>query len=159
MSPSSDQPSARNPNSGNRAFDDPGANDPTPQRAGRTMRAVVDQVRRRAGLERDEEAERVVRATMHKLGARISSGQARDLAAVLPPELGEELTNHGTRQATSVDKHELIDQISAEIHSVDAETVEEHVAVVLHTVRQWAPDTELDDTLAQLPPQLAALFG
>jgi hypothetical protein len=48
--------------------------------------AFVDAVMQAAGIDHDE-AERAVRATLTALAERISAGEARDLAAQLPPEL------------------------------------------------------------------------
>lgn len=124
MTSSNDQPSSRNPASPDLGFDDRGANDPDPRHSSRDLRGFVGQVQQRTGLEREEEAERLTRATLRKLGECVSSGQARELSATLPPELETELISHSTKQARSFDKGELIDQISGEVHSVDAEQVE-----------------------------------
>lgn len=156
--PSSDQPASRNPTSSNRAFDDGRANDPNLARSSAGLREFVGQVQRLTGLETEEETETLARATLRKLGARISSGQARDLTGALPAELTAEMVSQNTPQASAFDKHELVDQISGEVHSVDAEKVERQVVAVLQTLAQWVPDDQVDDTLAQLPGELAALF-
>lgn len=88
----------------------------------------------------------------------VSSGQAQELTRSLPPELIAEATSQNSAQAKAVDKDGLIDQISGEVHSVDAEKVEKQVATVLSTLKRWAPNGEIDDTVAQLPASLAALF-
>jgi uncharacterized protein (DUF2267 family) len=159
MNASQDQPAARNPASDNLAFDDPTANDPDPARSGPALQRFVEQVQRLAGLSTESEAETLTRATLSKLGERISSGQARDLTAALPAELAAELTSHATPQATAFQRDELLDQVSGVIHSVDIETVEAQVVAVLTTLKQWVPGDQLDDTFAQLPPDLVNLFG
>lgn len=159
MAPAPDQPSSRNPDSPALGLDDPRAQDPDPRKSSRELRSFVSQVGERAGLEQEEEAERLARATFRQLGERLSSGQARDLSGTLPAELATELKARQSGQARAFDKDELIDRVSGEVHSVDAERVEAQVRAVLSTLKQWAPPGQIDDTLAQLPAGLADLFG
>ncbi len=129
---------------------------PGPQ--GMTMETFLEQVQQRAGLSTQKEADRLARATMSTLSERVTAGQVDDLSPALPPELRTELGRF-SGQARSFDKLGFLDRVSGEIESVDLEETEKQVRAVFAVLRQWAPSGELDDTLAQLPQDLAALFG
>lgn len=47
----------------------------------------IAQVQRRADLSTKDEAERAIRATLETLAGRLAGGEAKDLAAQLPPEI------------------------------------------------------------------------
>jgi uncharacterized protein (DUF2267 family) len=124
----------------------------------REMTDFVNTVRRDAKLEKYEEAEQLSRASLEALGQSISGGQAKQLAQWLPKQLQPELAEqHG--QASAFDKAQFIDKVGGKIYSVDSDEVERQVGVVLATARAAAPSGEVDDTLAQLPPELSALFN
>lgn len=129
--------------------------DPGPQ--GMTMATFVEQVQQRAGLSSQQEADRLVRATMSTLSERVTGGQVDDLSPALPPELRTELTRF-TGQATSFDKNTFLDRITGEIDTVDLGEAERQVRAVLSVLRSWAPGREIEDTIAQLPRDLADLF-
>lgn len=121
------------------------------------MRTFAEQVRSSAGLSSSDEASRVSRATLTTLAEAISAGQVDELAQGLPPELRSELSQR-SGQARSLNKTEFLDRVSGEIATTDMEATEEQVRAVLTTLRQWAPEGETDDTVAQLPRSLAGLF-
>ncbi|SNR36016.1 Uncharacterized conserved protein, DUF2267 family [Haloechinothrix alba] len=121
------------------------------------MHQFVRNVQDRAGLETYGESHQLSRAAMTVLGQSVSGGQAKKLAAWLPPELHAELAEeHG--HATAFDKHAFLDKIAGFIPSVDLDEVEKQVSAVLRTLHGSAPEDELTDTIDQLPPELAALF-
>lgn len=128
---------------------------PGPQ--GLTMETFLEQVQQRAGLASREEADRLARATMSSLSERVTNGQVNDLSPALPPELRTELGRHAG-QAQAFDKDTFLDRLSGEIDTVDIDEVERQVRAVFAVLREWAPAGEIDDTLAQLPADLAGLF-
>lgn len=121
------------------------------------MSEFVEQVRERAGIDNVEEADQLSRASAQVLGQTISGGQAENLALQLPDELGAELAAQ-RGQASAFDKAQFLEKIGGKILSVDADRVERQVSAVLSTIRDTARRGELDDTLAQLPPELAEMF-
>jgi uncharacterized protein (DUF2267 family) len=138
---------------------DENPDDPNPARSSATLAAFTGQVQRRIGLETQSEAEVLVRATLNELGKAISSGLAQDLTVSLPPELSAELRAQRPKddQARSVTKGAFVDAVSGHVTSVDAEKVEHQVEQVLHLLREWLPEDQVDRTLEQLPGDLVAL--
>lgn len=55
-------------------------------------------------------------------------------------------------------RQEFLDRVSGEIATTDLESTERQVRAVLTTLREWAPEGEIDDTVAQLPGSIASLF-
>jgi uncharacterized protein (DUF2267 family) len=105
---------------------------------------IVEQM---AHLDRDG-AERATRATLMTLGERIAEGEARDLAAELPPELGP-LLSAGPK-AEPFDVIEFIRRV-AERENVDLETAERHASAVFVALYRAVSPKELSDMLAELP--------
>jgi uncharacterized protein (DUF2267 family) len=138
---------------------DENPDDPNPARSSATLAAFTGQAQRRIGLETQSEAEVLVRATLNELGKAISSGLAQDLTVSLPPELSAELRAQRPKddQARSVTKEAFVDAVSGRVTSVDAEKVEHQVEQVLHLLREWLPEDQVDRTLEQLPGDLVAL--
>ncbi|WP_020497072.1 DUF2267 domain-containing protein [Sciscionella marina] len=122
------------------------------------MRRFVEAVAQRAHVDRYEEASQLSQATIEVLGQAISGGEAAQLARWLPDELGSVLTEQ-SGNASRFDKFNFLDSIGARIPAVDTERVEQQVVAVLNVLRRTASGDELADTIAQLPPELSAMFG
>lgn len=125
--------------------------------AGDSMRSLVEQVRQAAGLSSFEESDALVRATLATLAESISAGQFDALARGLPKEVRTELSGRGG-QARAIDERGFLDRVSGSIQATDLETTEQQVRAVLTTVRSWAPEGEVSDTVEQLPRSLRKLF-
>lgn len=121
------------------------------------LREFVNDVQRRAEVDSYEEAHQLSHATLGALGEAVSGGQAQQLSGWLPPELAQELAEK-SGHAQAFDKPNFLDAVGGAIHTVDDQRVERQVTGVLNALRGSAPAGELDDTIAQLPRELAALF-
>lgn len=121
------------------------------------LREFVHQVQQGADLENYEEALEISRATVSALGQDISGGEAQKLAEWLPAGLSSEI-NEKSGHAASFDKTNFLEKVGTKTHTIDRDQVEKQVTTVLHTLRAAARSGELDDTIAQLPPALAAMF-
>ncbi|GAA3752416.1 DUF2267 domain-containing protein [Salinactinospora qingdaonensis] len=128
-----------------------------PEYSDSAMDDFLARVQQQSGLTSREEADQVTRATLTALGERISGGQMSDLAALLPRQLTPEV-EHGRGQAKSFDKGAFLDRVSGDIGTTDLDAVERETRGVLRTLQEWAPEGEVDNTLAQLPPELAGMF-
>lgn len=119
--------------------------------------SFVDEVRRASGVESQAEAEAVSRATLRTLGQSVTGGEIDELTAPLPREARDAVQDR-SGQARRLNKTEFLDRVSAGITTTDMDTTEQQVRAVLSTLRSWADPTEVDDTVAQLPSDVAGLF-
>jgi uncharacterized protein (DUF2267 family) len=115
----------------------------------------LSRVEREAGLTRHQ-AERAVQATLQTLGERLSSGEARDLAAELPPELAAMLATDTKAQA--LDLEEFMRRVG-EREGADVAEAQEHVRAVLAALGQTISQKELHDIASELPKGFAALLS
>lgn len=122
------------------------------------LRDFVQRVQDRAQLENYEEAHQLSRASLRVLGQSVSGGEAKRLAEWVPPELQDELTEQ-SGHASAFDKKNFLEKIGGLTYSVDTDRVEQRVTAVLQVLRASAKGGELDDTIAQLPPELSRMFG
>ncbi|MBO0691214.1 MAG: DUF2267 domain-containing protein, partial [Candidatus Dormibacteraeota bacterium] len=101
-----------------------------------------------------EDAQRLVEATLATLAERITSGEARQLAAYLPSEL--QLPVEATSSpAEAFDRQEMLRRI----HERSGRSLPEaDPRPVLRALREAAPDHEIRDVLSQLPDEIKALF-
>ena len=109
---------------------------------------LLTTVERLTGLERPE-AERATEATLRTLSERITGGEARDIAAFLPPEMRDWITST-PEPAVSFDRREFIRRV-ADREGVDPEVAEEHVAAVFQMLGFAVAPGELRDMASQLP--------
>jgi len=116
--------------------------------------AFVDAVMQAAGIDRDE-AERTVRATLTTLGERISAGEARDLAAQLPPELAPWLNVDERSRRFDVD--EFLHRI-AERSGADEQAALQRTRSVFAVLAQTIAPSELDDVASELPKDFDLLL-
>lgn len=120
--------------------------------------AFLARVQERAQLADRGEAQRTTGVTLNLLADRISAGQAGDLTPALPEGLRTYLrTNKKTPQ--SFDKATYLDRVATAVDLTDHAVVEQRVRAVLRTLREWVSDREIDNTLSELPPEIAELFG
>ncbi|MFP5068458.1 DUF2267 domain-containing protein [Pseudonocardia nantongensis] len=132
--------------------------DPHPADSTRSLHDFVVRVRQDARLDTDSEAEALSRATFRQLGEQVSRGQAEKLASGLPRELSAELLTPTAAQARSFDRRTFVDAVSGSTGATDLDEADGQVRAVLATLGSWAPDSELSDTVGQLPDDLAAML-
>lgn len=110
----------------------------------------LGEVQHRAELESTEEALRTTRCTLTALSARIRSGEAADLAAQLPDEIGRFLTT-----VDSVDSFPFADFLDRVVECGDygdeRAAAAEHAKIVVDAVAETVTSGELDDLREQLP--------
>jgi len=112
-------------------------------------------VQQKAGISR-EKAVLAARATLETLAERLSSGEARDLAEQLPPELTPYLPPRG--DAEGFDVEEFLRRI-AEREGVDVATANRHARAVFAALGRFVDEHELADMAAELSKDYAALVA
>jgi uncharacterized protein (DUF2267 family) len=105
-----------------------------------------------------EKAERATRATLQTLAERIPWGEARDIAADLPDEIGAWLLEGGRHDAEPFDAVEFVRRV-ADREGVDPETAEQHARAVLVALVRLVRGDAIEQMLAQLPKEFAPLLG
>jgi uncharacterized protein (DUF2267 family) len=112
-------------------------------------------VAQKARISRDA-AERATRATLTTLAERISSGQARDLAAQLPPELAPWLATDSGPEPFDVD--EFVGRV-ADREGTDLATATRHAQAVFSALGRTVRAEEIEDMAAELPKNFAPLIA
>jgi uncharacterized protein (DUF2267 family) len=95
-----------------------------------------------------EEAERAAQAVLETLADRLSAGQARDLAAHLPPQVRPWLATTGGPEPFHAD--ELVRRI-AQRAGVGLPTAERYARAVFVALGRFVPAKEVEDMAAELP--------
>jgi uncharacterized protein (DUF2267 family) len=109
----------------------------------------------RAGLP-EPTVERIEHATLSTLAARITGGEARDLAERLPDAFQDDLEKP-REEAEAFDVEEFVRRV-AQRAQVSPEEARTGATAVLITVREAAGD-EFRDALSQLPQEYRELVG
>jgi uncharacterized protein (DUF2267 family) len=112
-------------------------------------------VQQQAGISR-ERAEAATRAALETLAERLSAGEARDVAAQLPPELAPYLPPRG--DAEGFDVEEFLRRVAVR-EGVDVPTAEEHARAVFAALRRAVDPDEIEDLAAELPKDFAPLVS
>jgi uncharacterized protein (DUF2267 family) len=117
----------------------------------------VGMVRRRGDIGSAEEALVAIEAALRTLAERISGGEARDIAARIPPEFKKYLDKGDDENAHSFPLQEFYRRVSKR-EGVKAPVGVLHTRAVLSTLRVALPPDEFRDVLSQLPVEFAELF-
>jgi uncharacterized protein (DUF2267 family) len=120
----------------------------------------VGQVQYHARLASGGDAVRAIRATLETLADRLSGGEADDLAAQLPREIGEYLRREALEDLYQGEGFGLNDfyQRVAEREKVPFLDAAFHARAVIEVVQEAVSPGEIDDVRAQLPKDYAPLF-
>lgn len=117
----------------------------------------IGQVQHRARLNSRGAAEHATRATLETLAERLAGGEADDLAAQLPPELGEYLRGEGAALGERFSLDEFFQRVSLR-ERVDLPDAVFHARAVIEVLSLAVSKGEMDDVRAQLPAEFARLF-
>ncbi|MEU3451070.1 DUF2267 domain-containing protein [Streptomyces thermolilacinus] len=119
-------------------------------------------VRERGEYRDQEEAAQITRAVLEVLGHRITPGEAADLAAQLPGDLGDVLTADadadGDRPTDRFGIEEFYRRVG-ERTGARPRTAQWDASAVLSTLADAVSGGELNQIISQLPSSFAVLFG
>ena len=101
------------------------------------------------------EAVRATRATLKVFGKRLFGGEAKDLAAQLPEEIGLYLQQDGPKSAFGV--QEFYKRVSKEA-GIDLPEAVHHARSVMAVVQEAVSGGEMQDVRQQLPDEYDDLF-
>ncbi len=117
----------------------------------------IGQVQYRAQLSSRGEAERATRATLETLAERLAGGEAKDLAAQLPLEIGEHLRGQWSALGERFSLDEFFRRVSRR-EGADLPDAVFHARVVIEVLSEAVSKGEIDDVRAQLPTEFDELF-
>jgi uncharacterized protein (DUF2267 family) len=115
----------------------------------------IGKVQNRSRLGTPGEAVRATRATLEVLGERLFGGEAKDLAAQLPEEIGRYLKAGDGSEAFGL--QEFYERVRDK-EGVDLPDAVHHARSVISVMQQAVTAGELDDVRAQLPDEYNPLF-
>jgi len=111
-----------------------------------------------AQLNSREEAERATRATLETIKERIVGDEAKDLAAQLPPELGDFLRGREGEDGQHFSLEEFIGRVS-EKEGVEPTTAILHVRAVFAVLQSAVTSGEFADVRANFSEDYSELFA
>lgn len=117
----------------------------------------LGQVQHRARLADQQQALRATRATLETLAERLSGGEAHDLAAQLPQEIGRFVDQDDDHRGESFGLDEFINRVMQR-ENVDKPTATFHARVVIDVLCDAVSAGEVRDVLQQLPDEYNRLF-
>lgn len=115
----------------------------------------VGEVQHRAKLGTMGDAVRAIQAVLPTLSERLDAGEAKDLAAQLPREIAFYLQTPEHRRRMSLE--EFFELVSLR-EEVDLPAAVYHARVVIEVLQEAVSPGEIQDVLAELPPEWAPLF-
>ena len=116
----------------------------------------------RSGLGNAQAAERAAVAVLCTLEQRVSGGEARDVNDELPWALRDLLRHcelHPRSRPERFGRGEFLTRISEDLELDDPAEAERISRTVLMAVRELLSEKETSDVIAQLPPDLQALWA
>lgn len=117
----------------------------------------IGQVQHRARLSSRGAAERATRVVLETLAERLAGGEAKDLAAQLPPEIGEHLRGRWSGIGERFSLAEFYRLISQR-EGVDMPEAAFHARAVIEVLGEAVSKGEMADVRAQLPDEFDRLF-
>lgn len=122
----------------------------------------VDRVRSQAGLESEDEATMAIRATLETLADHLAGNAPAKLAAQLPEQIGELVTNYKSdenAEGEGFGVEEFIRRTAKKINSDNIEAARKQAVAVLTLLREAVSEGEFDKMRGTLPPEYDELFG
>jgi len=120
---------------------------------------ILDDVQRLADLDSHDAADRTAIETLRTLGEHVSAGEAEDLAAILPGDLGDAVTAHSDAEPDRFDPDTFAARV-AEREGTDVSNDEAmtHVRAVMAAIANNGGRDELQDAREDLPNEYATIF-
>jgi uncharacterized protein (DUF2267 family) len=116
----------------------------------------VDNVRRQAGLDSIDKAERITAAALETLGERVYRSEREDLGSQLPKQLREHLFKRLDTEPFELE--EFYNRVSSRA-DVGYPTAVELSRIVMGVLQKAVSEGEMEDVLSQLPNNFRELFG
>ncbi len=117
----------------------------------------VAQVQRRADLKTRDEAVQAIQATLETLGERLAGGEAKDLAAQLPPEIATYLQQPLAGSGVPFTLDDFFMRV-AEREGCELAEATFNARVILGLVAEVVTMGEIENIRAQLPAEFRQLF-
>ncbi len=117
----------------------------------------VAEVKNLAELDTNEDAEKVIRATLETLKERLAGNEPSNLAAQLPPEIAVFVRGDGGREAFSV--QEFYERVAEKEGTTNSEEAVKHARAVATVLQTAVSGGELEDVRSQLGNDYEELFG
>lgn len=117
----------------------------------------IGEVQNRLELASQGDAHTATRAVLTTLGERLQRGEATDLAAPLPDEIGAYLTAEPDRYGENFSFEQFLDRV-ADRADVDRSNAMYYAQELMNIVHKTIPRGELDDVRANLPAEYNELF-
>ncbi len=119
----------------------------------------IGKVQNLARLASRGDAERATRAVLQTLGERIGSGEAKDLASQLPPQLAEYTLSGFISAGERFNVDEFCQRVlDREGPGVQPEDAIFHAKAVIHVLQEAVSQGEIHDILSRLPAEYDRLF-
>jgi uncharacterized protein (DUF2267 family) len=122
-----------------------------------THEEFLAMVRERGQYQDLAEAERVSRAVLGLLGARLTAGEVSDLASQLPAQLKDALVQ-APQQAQAFGVEEFVQRLAQAVGTTP-QTARWDASAVLTTLAESISGGQLNQVLSQLQSGYAELFG
>ncbi len=118
----------------------------------------IGKVQNRLELSSHGDAHKATRAVLSTLGERLQHGEATDLAAPLPDEIGRYLADIPETHGDQFSYDTFIARI-ADRGDIDEPDAAYHAQELMNILHEAVPPGELDDVRANLPDDYADLFA
>lgn len=115
-------------------------------------------VRDRGEYADNQEADQVSGIVLARLGERLATGEAKDVAAQLPVELQPPLLQTEATPPARSGIHEFLCRLAGDLNATE-ETARWDASAVLTTLAEAITGGQLNQILSQLPAEFAVLFG
>lgn len=120
---------------------------------------LVQDVASKAQLDSREAAERAAIETLRTFGMHISAGEARDLAEILPDELGEAITSDADEEPEEFGPDQFTELVAErEGTDVDRDEAMRHARATMAAIAEHGGHNELREAREQLPDEFATIF-
>ena len=117
---------------------------------------LISAIRKNSNLDKPQDVEKAVHATLSVLGQRLAGGQPLHLGAQLPKSFADDLAVTGQGERFSLD--EFYDRV-ARAEGVDKDDARRHARAVMAGVKSAVDRNEFEKMLSQLPSDFADLVS